>query len=82
MNSPEQYAALSNVRYSGSARRTMDSQEQYEALLSSWGFATKKAPKANPLKPVIARAYKLLKKTIKTSFDSITATAPVAKSQL
>lgn len=82
MNSPEQYAALSNARYSGTTRRTMDSQEQYEALLSSWGFDSKKTAKPNPLKPVAMRVYKLLKKTIKTSFDTVTATAPVAKSQL
>lgn len=82
MNSPEQYAALSNIRYSGSARRTMDSQEQYEALLSSWGFASQKNTKPNPLKPAVIRVFKLLKKTIKTSFDTLTATAPVAKSQL
>lgn len=33
-------SALYSPNYTGSAKRTMDSQEQYEALLNDWGFSS------------------------------------------
>lgn len=86
MNSQDQLSALSSVlddnRYNGVSERTMDSQEQYEALLTRWGFDAHINPKPSVVMLTLSRGVNTLKKLTKAAFDSITTTAPAVKSQM
>lgn len=85
MNSPEQFSAFSSNlydnRYSGTSNRKMDSQEQYEALLTSWGFNVEAKQKPSAVFALFSSAFKSLKNATKACVDSFTSTAPATKSQ-
>lgn len=71
-------AALYNLHYTGAAKKTKDSQEQYEALLNNWGFKSKQASSST----FATRLSVLLKKTLKAlkaSFNMVTASTLLAK---
>ncbi|MBM6550337.1 hypothetical protein [Marinomonas ostreistagni] len=68
-------SALYNLHYTGSPKKTLDSQEQYEATLAKWGYATK--PSASRKK--LTNVAKKIVKTIKASFSLVNASALLAK---
>lgn len=71
-------AALYNLHYTGSAKKTQDSQEQYEALLANWGFNSKPATSSSFSKKLSAYAAKAVK-TVKASFNMMTASTLLSK---
>lgn len=73
-------AALYNLHYTGAAKKTKDSQEQYEALLNNWGFATKNASKIALSKKISTFAKRVLS-VLKSSYNMMTASPLLAKQQ-
>lgn len=70
-------AALYNLHYTGAAKKTQDSQEQYEALLSNWGFNSSPSAFGNKL----SKFAKAVVKKVKTSFNIVSATTLLSKQQ-
>lgn len=80
MNASEKLSLLSNglydQRYTGEAKKSMDSQEQYEALLTRWGFhADQRGLFAKKASAMTKTAIKVLK----SAFNMMTASAMLAK---
>lgn len=71
--------ALYNLHYSGTAKRTQDAQEQYEALLTSWGYNTEPSAFTKAVKTAFTVTFKTLKKLIKSSYNTVTASSILAK---
>ncbi|SBS33502.1 hypothetical protein MAQ5080_02600 [Marinomonas aquimarina] len=71
-------AALYNLHYTGSAKKTPDSQEQYEALLSRWGFSTKPSANTSFSKKLTKFAQAALR-AVKASFNMMTASSLLSK---
>lgn len=68
-------AALYNLHYTGAAKKTKDSQEQYEALLNNWGFSTS----SSSLSKKISAFSKKTLKMVKASFNLVSASPLLAK---
>lgn len=71
-------AALYNLYYTGAAKKTKDSQEQYEALLNRWGFQPKHAS-SNSFGKKLSTFSKKALKVLKSSFNMVTASSLLAK---
>ena len=71
--------ALYNLHYTGAAKKTLDSQEQYEALLNNWGFSSSQSNTGRSLlKTVSAFAQKTMK-AVKSSFNMVSASTLMSK---
>ncbi|SBT19084.1 hypothetical protein MGA5115_03245 [Marinomonas gallaica] len=72
-------AALYNLHYTGAAKKTQDSQEQYEALLNSWGFNPTKPSTSGVIIKTASTFFRAVRKALKSSFNMVSATALISK---
>ncbi|WP_417505755.1 hypothetical protein [Marinomonas gallaica] len=72
-------AALYNLHYTGAAKKTQDSQEQYEALLNSWGFNPTKPSTSAVIIKTASTFFRAVSKALQSSFNMTSATALMSK---
>lgn len=71
-------SALYNLHYTGSAKKTLDSQEQYEAALARWNLSSQPSKFGN----IITKIAKKTVNTVKASFNLVNASSLLAKQHL